>query len=122
MVGLDAALGKLGVEIVRSSGSLMIGQVSLSGVNEALLLLHEFTKLLLLKDVSELFPDELKLLLIENINMLVYLIVKPCMLQDILCCSPLLWRLLKHGFHEVDGILGCSVFVFNFLIELLNCI
>jgi len=73
-VGLDAALGKLGVEIVRSSRSLMIGQVSVGGVNEALLLLLEFTKLLLLKDICELLADELKLLLIEYINVVVNII------------------------------------------------
>ena len=121
-MGLDAALGKLGVKIVISSGSLMVGQVSVGRVNEALLLLLEFAKLLLLKDVRELLTDELELLLIEYIDVLVNIIVQPRMLQDILSCSSLPWHLLKHGFHQLYGILGYGVLVFNFLVELLNCV
>jgi len=65
LVGLDAALGELGVEVVWLARGLVVGQAVFG---QLVLLLLEVLEFLLLNDVSELLAYQLQLLFIEDVD------------------------------------------------------
>ena len=117
-MGLNAALGELGVQIFSMSRCL-VHRCSL--LKQLLLSLLKVLKFLLLDDICELLADELKLLLVENVNVLVLIVgVQPLMFEDVMSCGSLLRHFLKHHFDAIDGVSRYRILVLDILIHLFN--
>lgn len=92
-MSLDAALRKLGVEVVWPPRCLVQQITILCGLFFHLSKLFE---LLLLHHIGELFANQLQLLLVEDVNVLIEVLVEPLMLQHLLGSSSLFWYFLQH--------------------------
>ena len=83
LVCLQTALGKLRVQVVGPTRSLMCWKLSRlilaldCALLQLLFLLLEILQFLFLEHVSELFPDQFKFLLIENVDVVIDVIIEP---------------------------------------------
>ena len=122
LMRLQTAFGELCVQVVGSTRGLMCRQLTRlilaldCAQLELLLLFFEVFKFLLLQDVCELFPDEFQFLLVEDVYVIIDIIVEPWMNQHLLGRGSQLRHLLKHHFHDFNGLLANSVLVLDFLV------